>query len=83
MKNTIKHRRTSKKRGECQKSTRKQRSFCASPKNGEDLLGKLVKHQEMEKNHQVLEKNREYHVPVFMFMSFYLTAGTIVAGGKA
>ena len=38
-------------------NTTKERSFCASPKNREDLLEKLVKYQEMGKNHQVLEKN--------------------------
>ncbi len=59
MKNTTKERSSSKKCGECQRNTTKERSFCASPKNREDLLGKLVKHQEMEKNHQVLEKNRK------------------------
>ena len=35
--------------------------FSASPKNGENLLGKLVKYRKMEKNHQVLEKNHTFY----------------------
>ena len=57
--NPKKRRSSSEKRGDCQKNTRKRRSFCETPKNREELLKKLVKHQKSEKNHQLSQKNRK------------------------